>query len=107
MSYDNGLQTKWLGSLQFWMFGRGWRHLPNALSTIRYWLWRLTGGSHPDWEDAFYGDEDYWAEHGALHLAMAEGDWAEVARLEARDSGKAHPARPSCTDEPKAAKRRA
>jgi hypothetical protein len=33
-------------------------------------------------EEAFYGDAEYWAEHGALHLAMAEGNWPEVERIE-------------------------
>jgi hypothetical protein len=46
MSYDRGLQTKTLGSLQWWMFDHGMRRIPNTLSTLRYWLWRATGGSH-------------------------------------------------------------
>jgi hypothetical protein len=43
---DKGLQTRRLGVLQAWMFKRGWRHLPNALSTARWLLWRATGGNY-------------------------------------------------------------
>jgi hypothetical protein len=43
---DKGLQTPRLGRLQLWMFKRGWRHLPNTLSSFRYILWRITGGSY-------------------------------------------------------------
>jgi hypothetical protein len=38
--------TMRLGSLQASMYRRGWRHLPNALSSLRYYLWRLTGGKY-------------------------------------------------------------
>lgn len=45
---DKGLKTLRLGSLQVWMFKRGWRRLPNALSTARWLLWRATGGGYDD-----------------------------------------------------------
>lgn len=39
------LMTDTLGRFQFWLFDRRYGRIPgNAISTIRFWLWRATGG---------------------------------------------------------------